>query len=307
MDENKPRAPASAAPMDAAGSPHGDVRLLLVDDDPSAILVLSRMLARYPDQRFATSGAEALRLARESPPDLILLDAEMPGMTGFEVCSALRNDPLLAQVPVIFATSHDTAEVQVAALRQGAVDFLTKPLDAARVAARVGAHLRSRALLNATKDIGTEPAPRAPPGDLHLPRLLIVDDDVAAIQLLHNTLAGVGELYFAKSGTEALELAHRHWPDLILLDAQMPGVDGFEVCAALKAEPAFFHVPIVFVTRYSDPRNELRALDLGAADFIGKPYTRAILLARVRNLLELKQRTDDALHGAHEPDRKCVV
>ena len=85
-----------------------EVRLLLVDDDPSAIQVMSRMLAEYPDQRFATSGEVALRLAREATPDLILLDADMPGMTGLDVCEALKADPVLARVPVIFATSHDT-------------------------------------------------------------------------------------------------------------------------------------------------------------------------------------------------------
>ena len=62
-----------------------EVRLLLVDDDPSAIQVMSRMLAQFRDQRFATSGEVALRLARESTPDLILMDIEMPGMTGLDV------------------------------------------------------------------------------------------------------------------------------------------------------------------------------------------------------------------------------
>ncbi|MEP6875473.1 MAG: response regulator, partial [Burkholderiales bacterium] len=63
-----------------------EVRLLLVDDDPSAIQLMGRMLAQYPNQRFATSGQAALRLAREATPDLIVLDVDMPGMTGFDVC-----------------------------------------------------------------------------------------------------------------------------------------------------------------------------------------------------------------------------
>ena len=80
----------------------------------------------------------------------------------------------------------------------------------------------------------------------------------------------------------------------------MPGLDGFQVCAALKAEPAFEHTPIVFVTRFSDPRNEMRALDLGAADFIAKPYTAAVLLARVRNLLDLQSRAAAELQSVRE-------
>ena len=98
----------------------GDVRLLLVDDDPSVIQVMGGMLSQYPDQRFATSGEAALRLAREATPDLILLDVDMPGMTGFEVCEALKSDPTLARVPVIFVTSHDAPALEVAALQKGA-------------------------------------------------------------------------------------------------------------------------------------------------------------------------------------------
>src|SRR6202790_4245424 len=139
-------------------------------------------------------------------------------------------------------------------------------------------------------------AASGPPGR-QMPRFLIVDDDDAAILIVRHTLSDMGEFYFAKTGEDALQLARRINPHLILLDAHMPGVDGFAVCATLKADPAFEHVPIVFVTRFSDPRNETRALDLGAADFIAKPFTPAVLYARVRNLLDLMRRTDAKLQA----------
>ena len=282
-----------------------EVRLLLVDDDPSAIQVMSRMLAEYSDQRFATSGEVALRLAREATPDLILLDLDMPGMTGFDVCEALKSDPVLACVPVIFVTSHNaTALLQVAALQKGAADFVTKPLVAAQLTARVRAQLRAELLVEDLKRDGlaSDAAPRQP--SVQAPRLLIVDDDTSSIHILRHTLATMGDFHFAKTGEEALQLARRLVPDLILLDAHMPGLDGFDVCKTLKAEAAFRHVPIAFVTRFSDPQYEMRALDLGAADFIAKPYTPAVLQARVRNLLDLKRRTDADLHAVREHWRR---
>lgn len=95
-------------------------QLLLIDDDPSAIQVMSRMLAQYPNQRFATSGEDALRLAREKTPDLILLDIDMPGMSGFDICEALHADPSLTSVPVIFVTSHEaTAMLRITGLQKG--------------------------------------------------------------------------------------------------------------------------------------------------------------------------------------------
>ena len=281
-----------------------EVRLLLVDDDPSAIQVMSRMLAQFRDQRFATSGEVALRLARESTPDLILMDIEMPGMTGLDVFEELKADPALARVPVIFATSHDSTALQVVALRKGAADFVTKPLVASQLTARVRAHLRAKLLVEDQKRDGSVANDADAPSRPLAPRILIVDDDTASIHILRHTLAAMGDLHFAKSGEEALTLARRIVPDLILLDAHIPGIDGFDVCRSLKAEAKYRHVPIAFVTRFSDPRYETRALDLGAADFIAKPYTAAILQARVRNLLDLKRRADAELAAVREHWRR---
>lgn len=282
-----------------------EVRLLLVDDDPSAIQVMGRMLSQYPDQRFATSGEAALRLAREATPDLIVMDVDMPGMTGLDVCEALKADPVLARVPVIFATSHDpTTLLQVTAFQKGGSDFVTKPLIAAQLNARVRAHLRTKQLIENLQRDSLASGAAPPLREKQAPRLLIVDDDISSIHILRHTLAAMGDFHFAKNGEEALDLARRLVPDLILLDAHMPGIDGFEVCKTLKAEAAFTHVPIAFITRFSDPRNEMRALDLGAADFIAKPYTRAILQARVRNLLDLKRRTDAEVQAVREHWRR---
>lgn len=285
--------------------PASQVRLLLVDDDPAAIQIMGRMLAQYPDQRFATSGEAALQLAREATPDLILLDADMPGIGGLDVCKALKADPDLARVPVIFVTSHGTTALQVAALQEGAADFVTKPLLASQLTARVRVQLRGKAEAEDAHRHPHADSPAAPPSPGgQRARLLIVDDDTASIHILHHTLADIGTLHFAKTGAQALRLAREMRPDLILLDAHMPGLDGFDVCRSLKADPAFRHVPIVFVTRFADARYETRALDLGAADFVAKPYSPAVLQARVRNLLELKWRTDAELHAVLEQGRQ---
>jgi DNA-binding response OmpR family regulator len=189
-------------------------------------------------------------------------------------------------------------------LRKGASDFVTKPLIATQLTARVRAHLRAKLLIEDLKRDGLASNDRRRLAEPLAPRILIVDDDTASIHILRHTLAAMGDLHFAKSGEEALSLARRIVPDLILLDAHMPGIDGFDVCRSLKAEPKFRHVPIAFVTRFSDPRYEMRALDLGAADFIAKPYTAAVLQARVRNLLDLKRRTDAELAAVREHWRR---
>lgn len=118
--------------------------ILLVDDDPTVVGVLGNILQDVGRLRFATSGPDALRLARQSVPDLVLLDIELPGMSGFEVCTAMKETPLLADVPIIFITSHDGADEEVTGLTLGGVDFISKPPRAAQVVARVRMHLRMK-------------------------------------------------------------------------------------------------------------------------------------------------------------------
>lgn len=123
-------------------------------------------------------------------------------------------------------------------------------------------------------------------------RLLIVDDAMENIQILNHVLGGEHEVLFAMNGEKALELAHQHQPDLILLDAVMPGMDGYDVCAALRASSDVRDIPIIFVTALTTPEDETRALEAGAVDFITKPFNVAVVRARVRTHLTLKRQSD---------------
>jgi diguanylate cyclase (GGDEF)-like protein len=135
-----------------------EVSILLVDDDTGAIRLMSRILSEVGNVRFATNGPDALRLAHQAPPDLILLDAEMPGMSGFDLLKAMKSDPLLSEVPVIFVTGHAEADFEVAALQLGAADFITKPYRAPAVLARVHTQLRVKQLSDALRRAATTDA-----------------------------------------------------------------------------------------------------------------------------------------------------
>src|SRR6202789_1005125 len=142
----------------ASRKPDTDVNILLVDDDPGAIQLMGRILAGVGQLRFATNGRDALRLARDSAPDLILLDAEMPGMSGFELLRALKAESLLSDVPVIFITSHVETGFEVSALDLGAADFIAKPLRSSRVLARVRTQLRVKQMADELRRTATTDA-----------------------------------------------------------------------------------------------------------------------------------------------------
>jgi len=142
----------------ASGKPDTEASILLVDDDPGTIQLMGRILADVGKLRFATNGKDALRLARDSVPDLILLDAEMPGMSGFELLKTLKTESSLTDVPVIFITSHNEAGFEVSALDMGAVDFIAKPLKPSRVLARVKTQLRVKHIADELRRTATTDA-----------------------------------------------------------------------------------------------------------------------------------------------------
>jgi diguanylate cyclase (GGDEF)-like protein len=123
-------------------------------------------------------------------------------------------------------------------------------------------------------------------------RILIVDDAMENIQILHQALQDEHDVLFAMNGAKALDIAQHQLPDLILLDAVMPDMDGYQVCQALRAAPATRDIPIIFVTALKTPEDETRALEAGAADFITKPVNTAVVRARVRTQLTVKRQSD---------------
>lgn len=116
--------------------------ILIIDDSVDTIRLLSGMLKDQGQILFATSGETGIRLARERKPQLILLDVEMPGMSGYEVCAVLKADPGTAGCSVIVITAHTGVDSEVAALASGAEDYITKPFNPPVVRARVQTHLR---------------------------------------------------------------------------------------------------------------------------------------------------------------------
>lgn len=122
--------------------------------------------------------------------------------------------------------------------------------------------------------------------------LLVVDDMPANIQMLATALMEDYEILVATSGNDALELIGDRLPDLILLDVVMPGMSGHEVCRRLKAEPRTQGVPVIFITGQNEEADELEGLELGAVDYITKPFSLPIVQARVHTHLELKRCRD---------------
>lgn len=123
-------------------------------------------------------------------------------------------------------------------------------------------------------------------------RILIVEDVKLNAQILVNVLKDEYDLRVANNGVEALAMVREQMPDLILLDIIMPEMDGYEVCAKLQSDPNTRDIPILFLTALEGDQNEAYGLELGAMDYIRKPFTVPIVKAKIRNHLELKRYKD---------------
>ncbi len=203
--------------------------VLVVEDDPAAAELLTRQLgnAGYRTE-VAKSGAEALALARELKPAAITLDIIMPELDGWEVITRLKSDAATSHIPVVVVSVVDNPELGIAL---GAIDYFVKPVNASALVERLDRF----------------DAPRAP-GNRKV-RVLVVDDEPANRTLLTEALEPAGfTVMTASGGRDAIKIAKRSKPDLVLLDLLMPDVNGFDVVEALRADDKTRDTPIMVLT-----------------------------------------------------------
>ena len=125
-------------------------------------------------------------------------------------------------------------------------------------------------------------------------RVLVVDDVAANVRVLEVKLhSEYYEVLTANNGAKALEVVKTQAPDIVLLDVMMPGMDGFEVCRRIKADPETTHIPVVMVTALTDASDRVKGLEAGADDFLTKPAKDVVLFARIRSLVRMKRAGDE--------------
>ncbi|WP_260958603.1 EAL domain-containing protein [Pseudomonas citri] len=260
-------------------------RILIVDDVHENLHALMGMLRDDFSLCAATSGEKALELANRQPqPDLILLDIKMPGMDGYSVLSTLKLDPCTTNIPVIFVTALADAMDEARGLAMGVADYITKPFSPDLLKARIHNQLELRRLrqnpIRFDIAANTDPANR--------PTLLVVDDIPENIHELLEALKDDYRIMVARTGAQALDAVQGGTPpDLVLLDIVMPRMDGYEVCKRIKATPAGSRIPIIFVTVINATAEKVKGFEIGAADYITKPFDIDEVRARIRTHLEL--------------------
>ena len=274
-------------------------RLLVVEDNPVVGELLVAELQRWDvDATLVADLPRAVTALSNDTFSLALIDGEIPGVTARAVALALRSLPGQSGLPLVLMTSlggrSEGTERSLDARDGRFAAYVTKPVRPARLHdALIQALAGGRADAAAAPASAPAPQPRTPELRLSGIRVLVTDDDPGVRTALARSLTNAGaEVRTAENGTGALSVAREWNADTILLDASMPGLDGFEVCRRLKADPATRLIPVIIITGLDTTDDRRRVLEAGADGIIPKPFDREELFARVRSCARLKQTTD---------------
>jgi len=234
----------------------------------------------------AENGPQGIDTARAKHPDLVMLDLDLPLPGAQQVAQVLSEDPETKTIPMIYAVGAAQPPAQlpphVELLQRGAA-----PATLPALAAQMIAAARARAK--------------------QVPTLLIVDDDADIQRILTLRLQQDGyRVARALTGAEALSATQKQSFDLIILDLLLPDIDGFAVLAALRARSATAMTPILLLSARDSPQQKVRGLQLGADDYITKPFSPAELQARIRATLRRHERTAGANPSTRLPGNIAI-
>jgi CheY-like chemotaxis protein len=245
----------------------------------------------------ARNGADALKLARGHQVDLILSDWNMPVMNGLEFLKAVRADARFERLPFLMITAETERKRIQDVIAAGVSGLLVKPYNASSLRERLELLLRRNAApapaatstsVLAAVTGGALGSEGPEPSSLPSTRILVVDDNATSRAVLSRLFADDYEVATAHGGQEALDRCKTGpLPDLVLMDVQMPDLDGFEVVRRLREQPLTAAMPVMFVTGDASDESRNRGLELGAVDFVVKTSPPRLLRQRVRNFLRI--------------------
>jgi two-component system cell cycle response regulator len=271
-------------------------RILIVDDMPANTRLLeAKLAAEYYQVSSARDGFEALAVARDWQPDLILLDVMMPGMDGYECCRQLKDDGVTLHIPVVMVTALGEPGERLRGLEAGADDFLTKPVDYDTLMARVRSLVRLKRLLDEWRARGdTARALGLSTDRLLVPsiagaRALVVDDWDQSAQGIQDALAGDGVISAsAHDCAEAIRMTAAVNFDLLVVNLSLSDEDPLKLVSILRASDATHETPLLLVSEPGEKDRILRGFELGANDWLVQPIDPHELRARARNQVRRK-------------------
>jgi two-component system, sensor histidine kinase and response regulator len=269
-------------------------RILIIEDEANNLDVARRIVRGAGHEALtATDGLAGLEIARRERPDAVLVDLLLPKLDGWSVTRAIREEPWAKKIPIIAVSALAMQADRERAREAGCDDFVTKPYAPAELRLLLNRYFADSSVPKvATRAV--EPPASGIAASERLGRVLVVDDEPSNVELIVRRLGGNGyETLTASNGHDAIAIATKEQPDLILMDIMMPGLDGWQATRLLKSDPKTANIPVVFVTARDRPEDVAQGFEAGGIMYVNKPVEPVELFARVRNAIYMKRLQDD--------------
>lgn len=288
--------------------------ILVVDDVPANVKLLEAKLSgEYYDVVTGRDGYEAIKMAKEHKPDLILLDVMMPGMDGFEACRQIKKDPEISHIPVVMVTALSEPSDRVQGLEAGADDFITKPINDTALFARVRSLIRIKVLIDELRlrdqsgsEMGVMNDVLKAGQEIVGARVVVIDDDAVQSRKMQERLSEHYEVMLYSDHQQALEYLRQNPVDLIIVSTLMTDIDGLRLATQFKAVELLRHVPVIMLMDEDDKALMLKALELGVNDYLIVPVDYNEMSARVKTQIRRK-RYQDALKSNYQESVSMAI
>jgi PAS domain S-box-containing protein len=263
-------------------SPAGLNRALIVEDSTTAADQLRRYLqAMSIETTIVNTGDDATLQAAQIRPDIIILDILLPGKSGWEIMAELKSNPATTSIPILVISNVDD---QPRGMTLGASGYLVKPITRSEFQQTLQNIFANDQPAAATALLVQTQSPTDTTSDM--PLILLAEDNEDSSMLLSEYLETKGyRVAIARNGGEAIERTRETLPALILMDIQMPGMDGLEAIRRIRADSDLNHIPIVAVTALAMAGDRERCIEAGANDYMSKPISLKQLISLVKQYL----------------------
>jgi two-component system cell cycle response regulator len=263
--------------------------ILIIEDNAANLELMTYLLSAFGHTVLtAENGMEGIAVAGSERPELIICDVQLPDLDGFEIARRLRGDPHLLSIPLVAVTALAMVGDRDRVLAAGFNGYLAKPIDPETFVRQMEVFLpASRRSSNSLPPSAPAPASSEPESGPHRHTILAVDGLAVNLDLARSILAPSGYRVITAAGiTEGLALARQEKCDLILSDVSMSEGTGYELLAAVRADPALASIPVVLLTStMMTDADRAEGLAMGAARYLRRPIEPEVLLAEIQACL----------------------
>ena len=281
-------------------------KILIIEDNKLNLKLIRTILLISNFKVFEAENAEVgFQIIEEERPDIILMDIQLPGMDGLTATRRIKASEAYKNIPVIALTAKAMDGDEQKALAAGCDGYIVKPINTQGFISTLNSCIQNSTKTKPNQAEKTQPkeSQNADTLDHRIKniedafsqrrKILIVDDEPLNVQFMEKQLAEYSyDTIKAYCGEDALEIVEKELPDLIILDIVMPGIDGFEVIRAIRANKRTSDIPIILCTVLNSKEERIRGLNIGADEFLNKPIMFEELVARVRSLIRIKAYQD---------------